>query len=81
MFTRLIGTSAAVTLALPGVALAHGGHLGELAGHSHWIGVAALAGAALIGGLVAAKSKKARDKNDAADKSGEEIEPETEAAT
>lgn len=81
MLTRFFGTGAAAVLLAPGAALAHGGHLGELAGHSHWIGVAALAGAALIGGLVAAKSKKARDKNDAADKSGEEIEPETEAAT
>lgn len=38
-------------------AFAHAGHLGELAGHSHWIGVAAVAGAAVIAGL-AAKAKK-----------------------
>ena len=38
-------------------AFAHAGHLGELAGHSHWIGVAAVTGAAIIAGL-AAKAKK-----------------------
>ena len=39
-------------------ALAHGGHLGELAGHSHWVGVAAFAGAALIAGIVAKVKKR-----------------------
>jgi len=38
-------------------AFAHAGHLGELAGHSHWIGIAAVTGAAIIAGL-AAKAKK-----------------------
>lgn len=30
------------------LAHAHGGHLGELAGHSHWVGWAAAAGAAAL---------------------------------
>ncbi|MBW3095749.1 DUF6732 family protein [Pseudohoeflea coraliihabitans] len=38
-------------------ALAHGGHLGELAGHSHWLGWAAVAAAA---GLAAWARKKRR---------------------
>ncbi len=49
-------------LILPSAASAHGGHIGELAGHSHWIGVAALAGAAAIAAVVAAKSRKKDDK-------------------
>lgn len=36
-------------------ALAHGGHLDEAAGHSHWIGLAAL-GAVVIVALLIAKS-------------------------
>ncbi len=46
-------------------AFAHAGHLGELAGHSHWIGVAAIAGAAVIAGLAA----KARKRSETADES------------
>lgn len=49
-----------VTAMLPGVAQAHIGHLGEVAGHSHWVGVAALAGAAAIAGAVALKAKRRR---------------------
>ncbi|MGJ8569778.1 MAG: DUF6732 family protein [Hoeflea sp.] len=30
------------------VALAHGGHIGDLAGHSHWVGWAAAAAAGAI---------------------------------
>lgn len=32
----------------PTAAFAHAGHIGELAGHAHWVGVAALAGAAAV---------------------------------
>lgn len=46
---------------LPSAVAAHGGHLGELAGHSHWVGIAALAGAALVAGLVARKRRKSED--------------------
>ncbi len=51
---------------LPGAAFAHVGHLGEVAGHSHWVGVAAIAGAAAVAGLVALKGrrKRARDAED-----------------
>jgi len=49
--------SAAALPLLPSIAHAHAGHLGELAGHSHWAGVAALAGAALVAGIVALKDR------------------------
>ncbi|AXS39123.1 DUF6732 family protein [Breoghania sp. L-A4] len=51
------------TAALPGAARAHVGHLGDVAGHSHWVGVAALAGAAAVAGVMALKGrrKRARD--------------------
>ncbi|KZL19274.1 hypothetical protein PsAD2_02025 [Pseudovibrio axinellae] len=45
-------------------AFAHAGHLGELAGHSHWVGVAAVAGAAIIAGLAAKAKKRAASKED-----------------
>ncbi len=57
-WTHLTGL---LTVFLPSTAFAHGGHLGELAGHSHWIGVAAVAGAALVAGLVALKDRKKKD--------------------
>ncbi len=41
-------------------AMAHGGHMGELAGHAHWIGAAAVVGAAVLAALVA-KAKKRDD--------------------
>ncbi|MES0809985.1 DUF6732 family protein [Roseibium sp. SCPC15] len=69
--TILAGLAAAI---LPTSAFAHGGHLGELAGHSHWVGVAALAGAALVAGLVALKGRKQKDAEDAQDIQGEDEE-------
>jgi membrane protein implicated in regulation of membrane protease activity len=49
--------------------LAHGGHVGDLAGHSHWVGWAAAAAA----GAIAAWAIKRRNKNKATgqDKSAE----------
>ncbi|MFZ2102464.1 MAG: DUF6732 family protein [Oricola sp.] len=37
---------------------AHFGHVGELASHSHWIGVAAAAGAAAIAAAMTVRGKK-----------------------
>ncbi len=42
---------------------AHVGHVGELAGHAHWVGIAAALGAAALAAL-AAKAGKAEDKAD-----------------
>ncbi|WP_417513079.1 DUF6732 family protein [Minwuia sp.] len=63
---------------LPAKAFAHGGHLGELAGHSHWAGIAAAAAAAAIAAAVI-KRRKRRDRtedqpDEAPDEGGE---PET----
>uniref|UniRef100_UPI0031BA0506 DUF6732 family protein n=1 Tax=Oricola nitratireducens TaxID=2775868 RepID=UPI0031BA0506 len=44
--TRLPALTAFLLIASP--AYAHFGHVGELAGHSHWIGLAAGAAAAAI---------------------------------
>jgi Family of unknown function (DUF6732) len=40
------------------VAQAHLGHVGELAGHSHWIGIGAVAVAAALASLVLQPQKK-----------------------
>ena len=65
---------------LPTSAFAHVGHLGELAGHSHWVGAAALAGAALVAGLVALKGRKNKESDEAQDVEGDEEEASGEAA-
>lgn len=64
--------SATVLPLLPSIAHAHAGHLGDLAGHAHWAGAAALAGAALVGGLIAIKDRKKKQAPE---------EPEAEAET
>ena len=69
-----------LTVFTPSTAFAHGGHLGELAGHAHWIGVAAVAGAALVAGVVALKDRKKKTAEDAAEVAGEEDETAAEAA-
>lgn len=46
-----------ILLAGTNQALAHGGHVGELAGHAHWVGVASVFGAAAIAAILA-KGKK-----------------------
>lgn len=73
----LLAGLAAVT---PTAALAHAGHLGELAGHSHWIGVAALAGAALVAGVIALKDRKRKQEDDTPESDVEDTETAGEAA-
>ncbi len=75
--TILAGLAAAV---LPTSAFAHGGHLGELAGHSHWVGVAALAGAALVAGVIALKDRKKKKADTAPEARSEEEETAGETA-
>lgn len=36
----------------PGATLAHPGHVAEIAGHAHWIGLAAVLGAAGLAALI-----------------------------
>ena len=54
----LVSITAYALLAMSGSAAAHLGHLGELAGHSHWSGAAALAGAVIAAGILAVKGRK-----------------------
>lgn len=57
MTTRII-LSGLFAISLPSAVYAHAGHIGELAGHAHWVGAAALAGAALIAGVAAWAGRK-----------------------
>lgn len=45
-------------LAQSGAALAHPGHLAEVAGHGHWLGAAAIGAAIALGAWAALKGKK-----------------------
>lgn len=75
--TRIISLSFLLAT-LPAVAHANVGHLGELAGHSHWAGVAALAAAAAVAGVMALKARRGREQD--APKSEPASEPDAEAA-
>ena len=80
MILRPILTAAPVFL-IASTAQAHIGHLGELAGHSHWIGLAAGLGAAAIAGaigLISDKDDEAEADESAEHGNGDEREPEAE---
>ncbi|PWV98978.1 hypothetical protein DFR52_104269 [Hoeflea marina] len=62
-----------------GQAHAHGGHLGELAGHSHWVGWAAAAGAAAIAAW-AGKRKLNADRDSKEADASADAEPDTQGA-
>lgn len=64
--------ASAALAAMPAQALAHGGHIGELAGHSHWIGLAALGLAAGILALLPKGKRKEDAPEDAAEAEGEQ---------
>ena len=49
---------AMTVIAMPDLAYAHVGHLGDLASHSHWIALGALGIAAAVGALASAKGKR-----------------------
>lgn len=71
----VIVTGFAACLPLP--ALAHGGHLGDLAGHSHWAGLAAVLGAAALGVAAAKMRKRRRSQTDAGSNESEPVPGET----
>lgn len=52
---------------MPASALAHVGHIGDLAGHSHWVGVAALAGAVAVAALASKLKKRSEAAEESAD--------------
>ena len=61
---------------VPG-ALAHGGHMGELAGHSHWLGWAAAAAAGAVAAWTIKRGKKAKDSDaENSDEAGADARPE-----
>lgn len=65
---------------VPAPAAAHWGHVGELAGHSHWIGLAAALAAAALAALAARKARGARDAAEDETDETTAIEPEEDAA-
>lgn len=65
-------TATGLLVAQANVAHAHLGHVAEVAGHSHWIGLAAVAGAAAIAGAIGLLSGVKSDDET-------EVEPEPEA--
>lgn len=58
-------------IVLPAPALAHIGHLGEVAGHGHWI---ALGGIAIAGAIALLGNRKKRPDDDADDITEEDTE-------
>jgi hypothetical protein len=61
-------------------AQAHGGHIGELAGHAHWVGIAAVAAAAALaaGVALAGRARRGKTQNDNTDTA--DAKPEESAA-
>ena len=51
---------AVVPLLTPGTALAHAGHVAEVAGHAHWVALGAALAAGAIAAALAASGKKAK---------------------
>ena len=62
-------------------AFAHVGHLGELAGHAHWVGAAAVLGAAAIAAALAAKAKKSGEPAAEEEAAESEAEKQSEGAS
>ena len=65
---------------LPAPALAHVGHLGEVAGHDHWIAGAAIGAAVVIGLYGAWKGRKAQASDQGADEAAKSADDEKETA-
>lgn len=57
---------------LPGAAFAHAGHLGEYAGHDHWVAGAAIAVAVALGLWATWKGRRDDDEVAAADEARQE---------
>ncbi|WP_394688544.1 DUF6732 family protein [Hoeflea sp.] len=72
---------ALVSALIPSLALAHAGHVGDLAGHSHWVGWAAAAAAAAVTAWAIKRGNKAKADDDTADEAAEgEDQPEASKA-
>lgn len=62
-----------LVLMLPGVAQAHPGHIADVAGHGHWIGLAA-AGLAIGVAIWAGLKTRGKDRSEDAESESEEEE-------
>ncbi|WP_172330766.1 DUF6732 family protein [Mangrovicoccus sp. HB161399] len=74
--TRIL-TGAAFVLA-PGAALAHPGHLADLAGHNHWVAGAAVGAAILVGLWAGLKGRGRKEEAETEEQDG--AQPEADAA-
>ncbi|AKH99774.1 hypothetical protein IMCC20628_01057 [Hoeflea sp. IMCC20628] len=75
---RTLVVSLLIPFSLVQSAYAHGGHMGDLAGHSHWVGWAAAAAAGAVAAWAIKRGTKAKDSDEAeADETGAEDRPET----
>lgn len=68
-----ISLSASLLL-VPGPALAHFGHLGEVAGHGHILGWGALAAAAALAAALARRGKPKKENDESEPEPAEEAE-------
>ena len=79
-FSKIVSTFLAVFSLLSNTqqSQAHLGHLGELAGHSHWVGIGAVV---VVGALAAVLGKQTgRDRKSPQDADGEVSEQDAEEA-
>ncbi len=66
-FFQTLPAAVLLSMAFSGQALAHAGHIGELAGHSHWVGVGALVVAGALAAIVGKLAQKDEEKEEVAD--------------
>lgn len=59
-------------LVLTGPAIAHPGHLAEVAGHGHWLGAAAIGAAIAIGLYAGLRGRKAKAEDASDDEAAED---------
>jgi membrane protein implicated in regulation of membrane protease activity len=77
----LVFTSVVLILHGASSAFAHGGHIGDLAGHSHWVGWAAAAAAAAVTAWAIKRGHKAKPEDESAeDAAGGEGQPDVSEA-
>ncbi len=70
--TRLL--TPLIALLWANTAVAHVGHLAEVAGHGHWIGAAAIGAAIALGAWAASKGKKDEASEEEAEPDEEEMQ-------
>jgi membrane protein implicated in regulation of membrane protease activity len=77
----VLAIAALLSLLVPSLALAHAGHVGDLAGHSHWVGWAAAAAAAAVTAWAVKRGTRANADDETSDEATEdEDQPEASKA-